>query len=457
MSKISKKHSSQQHKNKLGYIDPTVAGIDIGDSLIHVSIPDGKGGVIVKEFGSTTPQLLAIARELKEAGVLTAVMEATGVYWIPLYEILEDAGLKSVLVDARTVKNVPGRNKTDVVDCQWIQTLYSAGLLNAAFRPPRDRLPLRAYVRYRMNIVKSRQIALLHMEKALQLMNIKLSGALSDIGGISGMTIIRAIANGERSPIVLASLRNPGCKKEAQDFIDALSGNYQKEHVFVLQRALAAYDFGGKELEICDERILGELEGYPTVVDTPPPEREHKAKSSVRRKPKKNDLSFDARTILWQKSGVDMTALAGIEANTALLIFAELGGANVDAWNSEKEFASWLKLCPGNNISGGKRRKSKRQPCANHIAQALRMSALSAKPSKGAVGAHIRRICSRTDKPKGIKAGAHKLARLLYFMCRDGWQYHEKGEAHYEQMRIVRERKALIKKAKELGLKVVSI
>ena len=363
-------------------------------------------------------------------------MEATGVYWVPLYDILEGLGFKAVLVDAKSVKNVPGR-KSDVVDAQWIQTLYSNGLLRAAFRPPRDRLKLRAFVRHRMNLVKNKQYALNRIEKGLQLMNIKLSTAVSEIGGVSGMDIIRAIVNGEKNPVKLAALRNKNCKKPAQTFIDALTGNFQKENLFIISQSLAQFDFANNQMKECDKEILAELETYPTVVDTPIPIRDKDKgkcrKFSINKKPNRNDISFDVKTMLWKKSGRDFTALSGIEANTALLIFAELGGVDVSSWSTVKEFSSWLKLCPGNNISGGKRRKSKKQPCSNYISQALRMSAMSAKKSSTALGAHIRRICGRTDKSKGIKAGAHKIAHMLYYMCKDGWTYFEKGEDYYEK------------------------
>jgi hypothetical protein len=447
------------HKNKLGYIDPTVAGIDIGDKVIHVAIPNKSGGAFVEEFETTTPALYKIAKRLKDHGIITAVMEATGVYWVPLYDILESLGFKAVLVDAKSVKNVPGR-KSDVVDSQWIQTLYSNGLLRAAFRPPRDRLKLRGIVRHRMTLVKNKQYALNRIEKGLQLMNIKLSTAVSEIGGVSGMDIIRSIVAGERDPVKLAALRNKKCKKPEQLFIDALTGNFQEENIFIVTQSLEQFDFANKQMIICDQKILAELETYPTLVNTPPPNRDKDkgktSKFSSCKKPNKNNISFDVRSVLWKKSGRDFTALGGIEANTALLIFAELGGTNVSCWKSVQEFSSWLKLCPGNNISGGKRRKSKKQPCSNYIAQALRMSAMSAKKSHTALGAHIRRISGRTDKPKGIKAGAHKLAHMLYYMCRDGWLYFEKGEDAYEKAYAQKCLKILEKKAKDLGYKLVA-
>lgn len=459
MSNDTTANKFPKHKNKLGYIDPTVAGIDIGDKVIHVAFPDGKGGAFVEEFETTTPALNKIAQKLKKFNVITAVMEATGVYWVPLYETLESLNFQPVLVDAKSVKNVPGR-KSDVQDCQWIQTLYSNGLLRAAFRPHKDRLALRAFVRHRMSIIKTKQFALLRMEKALQLMNIKLSTAVSDIGGISGMDIIRAIVAGERDPIKLAMHRNQRCKKPEQMFVDALSGNFQKEHLFSLKQAVDLFDFANNQLKECDQQILSELESYPTVTNTLPPKRDKDKKRSGKysacQKPNRNNVSFDVRTVLWQKSGRDFTALPGVEANLALVIFAELGGIDVSPWRSEKAFSSWLKVCCGNNISGGKRRKSKKQPCTSFLNQALRMAALSAKRSKSALGAHIRRITSRTDKPRGIKAGAHKLSHLVYQMCKHGWSYFEKGEDYYEKIYAEKCLKNLHKKAKEFGYILVA-
>lgn len=454
----SKTESKDQHRNKLGYIDPTVAGVDIGDKEIFVSIPDGKGQVIIKSYKTTTPQLHRIGEDLRKAGVKTAVMEATGVYWVPLYEILEEKGFRSVLVDAKSVKNIPGR-KTDVLDCQWIQVLYSNEIVRPAYRPRKDRLALRGYVRWRNSIIKTKQTALLHMEKSLQLMNIKLSSAVSDIASISGIKIIRAIVAGEMEPSYLASLRDRGCKKEESFFIEALTGNYQKEHLFALEQSLKQFDFSDQQLAECDERILGELERLPNVVETLPPRRDKDKKKNgyyaSKAKPRKNQLHFDVQKILWQKTGIDMTAIIGFGDLTALCVFAELGGTDVSAWRNCKAFGSWLKLCPGNNISGGKRRKSKSQPCANYISQALRLAAVAAKRTQSYMGAYIRRITGRTDKSKGIKAGAHKLSYLLYNMCKNGWEYHDKGENYYEIKQREKAEKNLLRRAKEMGFELV--
>lgn len=458
LSNTKKTRNGLTHKNKLGFIDPTIAGVDIGANLIHVAIPNPEGTTDVFEFETTTPELHAIGQKLKEAGVKTAVMEATGIYWVPLYEILEDLGFNSVLVDAKSVKNAPGR-KSDVLDAQWIQTLYSNGLLRAAFRPPRDRLTLRSYVRQRQSIIKTRQRALLLMEKALQLMNIKLSGALSDIAGLSGMDIIREIVNGEKDPVKLACLRNKACKKPQEAFVKALTGNFQKEHIFSLKQALDLYDFAGKQLGECDQLIKEELERLPTITDKPLPKRDKDKKADGKykkaRKPRKNSFTFNLKELLWKKSGIDATSLDGIEENSALALFSELGGTDVSSWNSEKEFASWLKLCPGNNISGGTRRKSKRQPCANYISQTFRMASLSAKQSDSALGAFIRSISGRSEKAKGIKAGAHKLAVAYYNMCKHGWAYHRKGATEYEKAYNERRLHNLKKSARSLGYELV--
>jgi transposase len=447
-------------KCKLKYCDPTVAGIDIGSRLIHVAVPNSQGGTSVQEFETTTPELLKIVELLKNSGVKTGVMESTGVYWIPLYEILESSGLEPILVDAKTVKNVPGR-KTDVIDAQWIQTLYSNGLLNAAFRPPQDRTRLRSIVRIRHNIIKTRQFTLQLMEKSLQLMNIKLSSATSDIAGITGMSIIRAIVGGEKDPKKLAGLRNVGCKKPNEFFEAALTGNFQEEHLFALKIALDHYDFAAKQLEECDKKIFCELETHPnkTSEEAPLNEKAKKSKRNYRsaKKPKKNDILFDARSELWRKTAVDLTALPGIAENTALTIYAELGGSDMSAWASDKHFCSWLKTCAGNNISGGKKRGGRNQPCANRITQALRMAALSAMSSDTALGAFIRRIAARSCPAKAVKAGANKLAVWIFNMFTQGWTYYEKGAHYYEKAHEEKCLRNLTKRAKDFGFELVPI
>ena len=456
MNKLTQK--SKKAQNHLGSFDPKVAGIDIGKDLIHVSFYDGKGGSIVQEFGSTTPQLLEIAKTLKKAKVRTAVMESTGVYWIPLFEVLEDQGLEAILVDARSVKNVPGR-KTDVQDCQWIQTLYSNGLLRPAFRPEKPRIRLREFVRHRSNIVKARRTSLLHMEKALQLMNIKLGSALSDISTISGLDIVRAIARGIYDARELAKLRNRTCKKSEEVFVASLSGNFQEEHLFSLKQALAQYDFFGTQLEQCDERIQKELESLPDQTDQARPQH---AKDRARKqfsqckKARRNGFSIDIKGILWKKSGFDLTALRGIDDFTALTIFSELGGTDTSPWKTSKHFCSWLKLCPGNNISGGKRKSGKGQKCVNRVTQALRMAAQSAKRSNTALGAYIRRMCARLGNKEGIKAGAHKLARWIYFMIKHGWDYVEGTVEQFEQDHQARKLRNLQRAASEMGYELTT-
>lgn len=457
MSKSIQK--SKKIQNHLGSFSPKVAGIDIGKDLIHVSFYDGKSGSIVQEFGSTTTQLLEIVKVLKKAKARTAVMESTGVYWIPLFETLEDHGFEAVLVDARSVKNVPGR-KTDVQDCQWIQTLYSNGLLRPAFRPEKPRVRLREFVRHRSNIIKARKTSLLHIEKALQLMNIKLGSALSDISTISGLEIVRAISRGIYDPRELAKLRSKQCKKPEEVFVASLSGNFQEEHIFSLKQALAQYDFFGAQLEQCDERIQQELESLPDQTEQPRPENSKdrsKKKFAQCKKARRNGFSIDIKGILWKKSGIDLTALRGIDDSTALTIFTELGGTDMSPWKSSKHFCSWLKLCPGNNISGGKSRSGKGQKCVNRVTQALRMAAQSAKRSNTALGAYIRGMCARLGNKEGIKAGAHKLARWIYLMMKYGWDYVEGTVEEYEEDHQERRLRNLQRRAREMGYELKAV
>lgn len=292
-------------------------------------------------------------------------------------------------------------------------------------------------------------------------MNIKLSSAASDIAGITGMAIIRAIVGGEKDPKKLADLRNIRCKKPNEFFEAALTGNFQEEHLFALKLALDHYDFAAKQLEECDQKIFCELETHPDKTSEEVPLNE-KAKEAGRRyksakKPKKNDIFFDARAVLWRKTAVDLTALPGVAENTALTIYAELGGADMSAWASDKHFCSWLKTCAGNNISGGKKRGGRNQPCANRITQALRMAALAAMKSDTALGAFIRRLAARSCPAKAVKAGANKLAKWIFNMFTQGWAYHEKGANYYEKAHEEKCIRNLIRRAKGFGFDLVPI
>jgi transposase len=431
-----------------------VAGIDIGSELIHVAIINEQKEYEVREFETLTPDLNQIADWLSSLNIQSAAMEATGVYWIPLFEILQDKSLNPVLVDPKSAKNVPGR-KTDVLDCQWIHKLFSCGLLQPAFRPTKE--AFRAYMRHRGNLIKLRQKVILQMLKSLLLMNIKLDIAVTEVTSVTGMKIIRAIVNGERDPQKLAALRHQSCKKPEKIFVAALTGNYQKTHLFTLKQSLESYDYFRRQIDECDALILEELQTWSTVAEkAKPSEKVVNVKYALAKKPDQNEFNFDMRTLLHQKIGVDLTAINSLGNITVATIISELGGKEgLLSFKTEKAWCSWLALCPGNNISGGKSLGGQSKKTKNRIKSALCMAAMSLANSKCALGAYYRRMASRVTKSKAIKAVAHKLARLIYKLLTNGHEYVAIGQDRYEKEYHKRRIKNLIKNARELGYELV--
>lgn len=459
MDNLIKKPKSQpsiKRKTTKG-IEPiytNVAGIDIGSQLIHVAILNERDEYEVHEFGAMTPDLEAIAQFLLKAKVKSAAMEATGVYWIPLFEILEDRGIKPYLVDPKSAKNVPGR-KTDVLDCQWIHRLYSCGLLRPAFRPAKSKEAFRSYLRHRGNIIKARQKSILQMDKALLIMNIKLDIAVSDLTGETAFKIIRSIVKGERDPRTLAALRHKRCKKPEELFVSALSGNFQETHLFTLKQALETYDFHGNQLIECDKMLISELQKWEDVV---PLTEKVKAKSNdqpiyaITKTTNPNGFNFDMGTILYHKIGVDLTAINALGDLTLATIISELGGREgIQQFETEKNWTSWLTLCPGNNVSGGKSHGGKARKSQNRIKRALLVATMSLCNSKCALGAFYRRMASRVGKAKAFKAVAHKLARLIYRLLTKGEAYVEVGQEQYEKKYKHRQLKNFFKTARDLG------
>lgn len=451
----------RKNEPSMPQIFPDVAGIDIGASAIYVAIPKD-GSVEVTRFGTTTPQLHKLADYLKAAHITSAAMEATGVYWVPLFEILEDRHLAPFLVDAKSVKNVPGR-KTDVIDCQWIQRLFACGLLRPAFRPAKEREAFRAYFRHRDSLIRERQKFLLRINKSLQLMNIKLDLVVTEMAGVTGLKIIRAIVKGERDPYQLALLRNHRCLCTEAEFVEALTGNYQETHLFSLKQNLEMYDSLGEKMRECDEKIEAELATWKIVTEDHPPvcdKDKHAMHPCYRaaKKPTKNRLSIDMRTTLYQRCGVDLMAIPGISEYTAAVIISELGGTDLSAFPTEKHFSSWCGLAPGNNISGGKNLGGRSKKCRNRIKMALCMAAMSLCSSKTALGAHYRRLAFRLgDKRKAIKASAHKLAIIVYQMLVHGSKYVERGQEYYENQQAQKRLKNLLKNAQDLGYQLVPV
>lgn len=437
---------------ELKHVHLNAAGIDVGAEAHFVAVPPSRDpdGQDVREFGAFTADLYALADWLAQCGIDTVAMESTGVYWIPLFEVLEERGFEVKLVNPRHVKNVPGR-KTDVLDCQWLQQLHTYGLLQGAFRPDDQICILRSYMRQRAMLVRYASHHIQHMQKALELMNIKLGHVVSDITGVTGMRIIRTILEGERDPNELAKLRDRRCKNDETTIALALHGHWRQDHLFALQQAVELFDFYRSQIAECDVHIERYLDTFQDRRDgTTLPKMPRK------RKLHRNEPTFDARSHLFRITGVDLTRIEGIDSHSALKIISEIG-LDMSRWPTEKHFTSWLGLCPGSKISGGKVLSSRTKPSANRAAAALRLAANGLHNSHSAVGAFLRRKKAHLGSPKAITATAHKLARLIYAMLKNGTEYVELGEDEYERRYRKRVMRNLHRKARAFGYRLVEI
>lgn len=398
------------------------AAIDIGAREHYVAVPPERAAEPVRRFGAHTAALHALAAWLKECGVTTVAMESTSNYWVALFQILERAGFEVVLCNSRHVKNLPGR-KTDVADCQWLQELHTYGLLSGSFRPSDEVCVLRSYLRHRDNLVKAAGSHIQQMQKALTEMNIALHHAVSDITGVSGLAIIRAMLAGERDVQKLAALKDRRVKKSVAEIALALEGDWRSEHLFALRQSFELYETYLARIAECDREIEATLGGL-----------EHKGEplgqEKALRSPKAQ-ATFALKSELHAICGVDLTALPGLEVLSVQALVSEIG-LDMTRWRSERAFCSWLRLCPGNRISGGKSARLKPVQGHNRAADILRLCAQSALKSKSALGAFGRRLRARLDAPKAIKAVAHKLARLIYRMLKEGRPYAELGEHYYQ-------------------------
>lgn len=434
---------------QLKRVNLDAAGIDIGAEEHWAAVPPGRNteGQDVRRFGAFTGELCALADWLKQCGIQTVAMESTGVYWIPLYELLVERGFEVLLVDARQAKNVPGR-KTDVLDCQWLQELHTYGLLRGAFRPVDQVCILRSYLRQRSMLVSYASHHIQHMQKALEQMNLKLSHVVSDITGLTGMGIIKAILSGERDPVKLAKLRDPRCKSSEATVARALEGHYREEHLFTLQQAVELVEFYQQQMTACDRQIEACLQQFE--------EKSSETPVTTRRRKRRRGIAFDARSYLYRMTGIDLTQIDSIEGNTALTVISEIG-LDMSRWPTEKHFGSWLGLAPGSKVSGGKRLSGRTKPSANRAAAALRLAAQSLNQSQSALGAYFRRLKARLGAPKALTAAAYKLARIVYRMLKYGAGYVDQGEAAYEERYRDRLLRNLKRRAAELGFQLTAI
>jgi len=446
---MGRKQSQVSAWEGLKVIHPNAAGLDIGSEEIWAAVAPDRTAEPVRKFGTFTPDLHALADWLIACGVDTVALESTGVYWIPVYEILEARGLQVYVVNARHVKNVPGR-KSDIQDCQWLQGLHSVGLLRGSFRPEAEIVALRAYLRHRATLIEYRAAHIQHMQKALQQMNVQLTQAVSDITGVTGLAIIRAIVAGQRDPQQLAALRQPGVKKTEAEIAKALTGNYRAEHLFALQQALALYDFYTAQLAACDAEIERQFANLKPASDDLPP----LPPTTKRDTHSKNAPRYDARSYLYRLTGVDLVAITGLNESTVQEIISEIG-TDLSAFPNDKHFCSWLTLAPHNDISGGKRLRSRTLPGHNRAGQAFRMAAQSvAKSPNSAFGAFYRRMKARLGAKQAIVATAHKIARAFYHILKHRTPFHDLGGEEYERRAREREIKNLQKRAAKLGLVV---
>lgn len=433
-------------------IEPDAAGIDVGATEIYVAVPPDRDPNPVRCFATFTEDLQALAAWLLACRIRTVAMESTGVYWIPVFQVLEARGLKVCLVNSQHVKHVPGR-KTDVSDCQWLQYLHTVGLLRGSFRPEDAICQVRSLLRHRDGLVEMAAEHVQHMQKALSQMNLQLHHVLSDLTGQSGMAILDAILAGERNPQVLAELRDGRVKASPEAIKKSLVGDYRREHLFTLRQSLQAYRHYQSLMAACDQEIAEYLKEFDSKINLDqhplPPERYPHPR-------RKNEFHFDMRTELYRILGVDLTAVPGLNALTAHTLLGEIG-RDLSRFPNAASFASWLGLCPQNKKSGGKVLSTKTRRTKNRLNCALRVAAQTLHRSQTHLGAYYRRMRTRLGAPKAITATAHKLARIIFHLLTTGQSYDESIFATDELRRRTRTEHRLRRQAKEFGFELVAI
>jgi transposase len=447
--------SSRRRVEGLPVIRAKVAGIDLGSERHWVCAPAAEGGGReVKDFGATTPELVRMVAWLKERQVESVAMESTGVYWIAPHEMLEAAGFEILLVDTRQLARVPGRDKkTDRIDCEWIQRLHSCGLLRGSFRPQEQICMLRTLIRDKANLVAESGDWVRRMQKSLDQMNVRVHRAVSDLDGVTGMAILRAIAGGERDAQQLAKLRDRRCQKSQAEIAEQLSGHWREDHLFSLQQSLKMYDAIQQRIAEYNKEILGKLTAMQRqdCREQAAPEVKNPQKAKAIKKRGEEPM----REALYRMSGVDLSSIDAIGVETAQVVLSEYG-PDLSRFPTEKHFVSHVTLAPRRAMSGGKPVKRKKPNTAStRVAASLRMAALSLRHSRTALGAYYRKIARRLGGDVAVFATARKLATLIYRLLRWGQQYVDEGaeayERRYQQLRIL----ALTNQAKELGYQLV--
>jgi transposase len=441
----------QSQDLSLEVIHPDAAGIDIGNESHYVAVPPDRDEQPVRCFRCTTAELKAMAAWLKQCRIRTVAMQSTGVYWIAVFNVLEQAGLEVYLVNARDTKNLPGR-KSDVQESQWLMKLHTYGLLRNSFRPPQEIRTMRTYWRQRNDLVQSASRHILRMQKALTQMNLQLANVLSDLSGVTGQAIIKAILRGERDPHKLAALRDYRVKANEEQIAQSLEGNWQEDLLFVLKQEHEGYEFCQKQMAECDRQLQQYLQQREDRSHGAPlPEEKRKGRLKKKRA---NKPQFDLREGLFRMTGTDLTRIDCIDVMTATTVISETG-YDMTKWPTENHYVSWLRLRPDNRISGEKIIGKGRLPTNNRATVALKMAASTLRRSNTYLGAQFRRLRTRLGAPIAIKAMAAKLARLVYRMLRYGMKYIDQGAAFYEAQHRQLQIKQLKWKAAKLGFQIV--
>ena len=471
-----KKHKRAKTKTKseapkvIREREPDCAGIDLGATEIWVAVAADRDPKPVRQFGAFTRDLKAIVQWLVELGIRSVAMESTGLYWIGLYQLLEGAGLKVCLVNARHVKNVPGR-KSDVRDCQWLQYLHGVGLLLGSFRPAQAICATRSIYRYRQNLLSMAAQHVQHMQAALDQMNVKLHHVIDDLTGVTGQAIVGAILSGQRDPVQLAQLRDKRIQAPEATIAKALEGDWRKEHLFVLAKAYAQYQEVQKQIQDCDQELWNytrQLEACTKVIKPakvlrltpellgPEPQSNLPPKKRVRRKTSKNQPEGPWQQELERFFGVDLTAIPGISVLTGLTLMTELGN-DLSAFKTEHHFASWLCLCPDNETSAGKVLRRRTRRSQNRVRYSLRMAASSLHHDKSSFGQKYRRLRAKLGAPKAITAMAHQLARLIWTLITRQLPFDSRVFAYHEKAHHQRRLKHLAASARQMGYQLTPL
>ena len=446
----------------LEVMHPNAAGIDVGNSTHYVAVRPDRDPDSVRRFDCFTADLHRLADWLQQCGVTTVALQSTGVYWIPLYEILEARGLEVYLVNARHTKNLPGR-KSDVQESQWLLKLHTSGLLRHSFHPSAEIRIVRTYWRQRGDHVHAVSTCIQRMQKVLTQMNIQLANVISDLSGWTGQRIVRAMLAGERDPNTLAALSHPGIHATRDTIAKSLDGTWQPDLLFVLQQEVAMYDAYQQRIAECDQELNQHVKGIADKVADPAPDGEpspttppERLRSGPKRRRKAGSHApqFDLGGELHRISGVDLTRIDGIDVGVAQTVISEVG-LDMTRWKTEAHFASWLGLCPDNRITGGKVIRKGTRHVVNRAATALRLAATTLLRSQSYLGAQYRRLRGKLGAPKAITAMAHKLARLVYRLLKWGHEYVDKGLMYYEERHREQQVQLLKKRAAKLGLQLV--